>query len=101
MTPTTPVRLHLGRLFMTESILTLARSGTVEILKLLERHATGDAGDVSEARKEMNAAAIEGRGLVVSRYQVAPALNVVILTNEECSVSKCMLLSEFLDDLHD
>jgi sorbitol-specific phosphotransferase system component IIC len=67
----------------------------------LERHATGDSGDVSEARKEMNEAAIQSGGLVISRYQVAPALNVVILTNEAFSFTKCMLLSEFLDDLND
>jgi hypothetical protein len=101
MTPNSSPRFHHGRVFMTECIVILAREGKADILKCLERHLAGDWGDVSEARKEMNDAAVERRGLVVSRYRVMTALEIVILTKEDRSLTKLMLLNEFLDDLYD
>ena len=99
MTPNSSPRFH--HVFMTECIVILAREGKADILKCLERQLAGDWGDVSDARKEMNDAALERRGLIVSRYPVTPTRQMVILTNEDRSLTKLMLLSEFLDDLYD
>lgn len=101
MTPGSSLRFHHGRVFMTECIVILARAGKADILKCLERHLTGDWGDASDARKEMNDAALERRGLIVSRYPVTPTQQMVILTNEDRSLTKLMLMNEFLDDLYD
>ncbi len=101
MTPSSSPRFQHGRVFMTECIVILARAGRGDILKCLERHLAGDWGDVSDARKEMNDAALERPGLIVSRYPVTPTQQMVILTNEDRSLTKLMLLNEFLDDLYD
>jgi hypothetical protein len=90
-----------GRVFMTSNVVTRVRRGELNVLQYLERHLTCDWGDASEARKELNDAAVEHRGVIVSRYGVPPALQIVIVTNGDRSLTKVMLLTEFLDDLYD
>jgi hypothetical protein len=92
--------IYLGRVFITESVVTVARNGLVNILECLERHSARDWGQVSEARKEMNEFALETRGLIVSRYSIN-TIQIVIVSNEEYSLTKCMVLGEFLEDIDD
>lgn len=103
MSPSTssPRFFSHGRVFMTSYIVTQARRGELNVLQYLERHLTCDWGEVSEARKEMNDAAVENRGVIVSRYDVPPTLQIVIVTNGDRSLTKVMLLTEFLDDIRD
>lgn len=100
MRPSTssPVFTH-GRVFMTSCIVTRVREGRLNVLQCLERHITCDWGDVSESRKEMNDLAVERRGTIVSRYRISPTLEIVVVTNDDRSLTKVMLLTEFLDDI--
>jgi len=100
-TPAAPLFPH-GRMFMTESIVNLAREGKADILKCLDRHLTGDWGDAPEMRKAMNDIAVaQSRGAIVSRFRITPEIQIVILTTEDRSLTKLMLVNESLDDLYD
>lgn len=90
-----------GRVFMTSCIVTRVREGQLNVLQYLERHLICDWGDASDARKEMNDVAVEHRGVIVSRYQISPTLQIVIVIKEDRSLTKVMLLTEFLDDISD
>src|SRR5690348_9270578 len=94
-------RFRHGRLFLTSGIVAQAREGKINVLQSLERHLACDWGDASEARKEMNDAAVESRGALISRYQTPSSTPIIIVTNEDRSLTKVMLQDEFLDDTSD
>lgn len=91
-------KIVIGRLCMTESVITLARTGIVDILQLLERHEVCDWGKISEARKALNESGVKDGRQIVSRYDVAPGLTIIIYTIEGLRITRCMELGEFLDD---
>lgn len=94
---TTGSSIRIGRLCMTESVLALVRREIVDVLSLLERHAAGDWGSVSEARKEMNGADLAGQREIISRYELTSTVTIVIFTMESCRITRCMQLGEFLE----
>lgn len=103
MTPTPPAPLFPhGRMFLTESIVKLAREGQADILKCLDRHLSGDWGDIQPMRRDMNDVALAQEcGAIISRYELSPDVKIVIVTTADRSLTKLMLLPEFLDDIGD
>jgi hypothetical protein len=91
-------KIVIGRLCLTETVITLVRTGVVDILQLLERHEICDCGNISEARKALNESGVKDGGQIVSRYDVAAGLTIVIYTIEGLRITRCMELGEFLDD---
>ena len=103
MSSSTPSSLFPhGRLFITSVVVTRVREGNVDILRCLDRHLGGDWGDVSEARRAMNDAAVTtGDGAIISRYLTSGSPCVVIITDKDRSLTKGMSRDEFLDDIRD
>lgn len=102
MTPTPSAPLSHGRMFMTESIVKLAREGQADILKCLDRHLSGDWGDIRPLRRDMNELALaQGSGAIISQYDLTPDIRIMIVTTSDRSLTKLMLRAEFLDDIDD
>jgi len=63
--------------------------------QLVERHATGDFGDLDEEDKASNRAAIQDGGRVFSSYEIAPRIKVYVITEADRSATTLLLPSEY------
>jgi len=96
-----PPKFPHGRVYMTARLISLVREGKIDALGYLERHLSGDWGDLSRLERQANEAALAGGRLFVSRFNISSGLILVIVTNLERRLTKLMLLCEFLDDIDD
>jgi hypothetical protein len=91
---TSPPRFVPGRLIITAGIDALKREGRLNPLPYLRRHVRADWGDLCEADRRRNDAALVSGERQLSSYQVAPDLTLWIITEADRSVTT-LLLSEY------
>ncbi len=85
---------HLGDVVATpQSICVLSESG-ISVQSLLQRHATGDWGDVCEEDRATNDALQYGDRLL-SSYVISDVCKVWIITEWDRSVTTILLPSEY------
>jgi len=72
-----------GHVVRTFSALDAMLTNHVSQCSLLERHCSGDFGDVGSAQRLRNLRAIAGQGRVVSAYPIAPRNTVWVMTRRE------------------
>lgn len=86
-----------GEVMMTSGIASIASNerGMETVLKCLERHCSGDWGDLDEDDKELNNAALnEGEGRIFSAYETDVG-SIYIITESDRSVTTILLPEEY------
>ena len=89
MTP----RFPLGQVVATPGALTALRMSNQTAAEFLERHVTGDWGDLDAHDKAANEAAINDGDRILSAYALADRTRIYIITEADRS-STCILLPE-------
>lgn len=84
--PTRPL-FTFGTLKLNEKVQWLDSKGLIEPLRYVQRHIRGDWGELSEAEYQSNRDALQSQGVLTSRYTITPRLALVILTNEDRSLT--------------
>lgn len=89
-------RFATGHLVASESVDALVREGRLNPIEYLRRHVQGDWGAVTDAEWDQNQAALTaGQGRLFSTYQVAPDLNLWIITEADRSITSMLLPGEY------
>ena len=86
-----------GELMMTSGIASImaADRGSGIVLNCLERHCSGDWGDLSKDDKKLNKAALkEGEGRIFSAYETDVG-SIYIITESDRSVTTILLPEEY------
>ncbi|MBT1536039.1 hypothetical protein B7R78_0002405 [Ralstonia solanacearum] len=90
-----PPRLRLGQLLATPAAAAALTESGVSIFTLLNRHARGDWGDLSEEdHRQNNLAAIAGQR-VLSSYELPNGRKVWVLTEWDRSVTTILLPEDY------
>jgi len=86
---------HLGDVVATpQSICVLSQSG-MSLLDLLQRHATGDWGDVCEEDRVANNDALQYGDRLLSSYVLSESCKVWVITEWDRSVTTILLPCEY------
>ncbi len=88
-------KFKLGRVQMTAGVQALIRSGHLDPLVYLRRHAAGDWGDLDEHDKAVNERSLRDDLQLFSMYQISPTLKVYVITEWNRSVTTLLLPSEY------
>lgn len=99
MTEPTPApllpRLPLGHLLATPAACVALQAAGVSVFKLLNRHACGDWGDLSdEDRQQNNLAAVTGQR-VLSSYPLPTGQKIWIITEWDRSATTVLLPDDY------
>ena len=84
-----------GSTIMTPKVQAILPS--VDLIPLLERHVSGDWGDIDEADKARNDAALKSRESLLSVYKTpaSPEGEIWVLTEANRSITTFLLPSEY------
>ena len=86
---------HLGDVVATpQSICVLNESG-ISVQSLLQRHATGDWGDVCEEDRVANNDALQYGDRLLSSYAISENIKIWVITEYDRSVTTILLPSEY------
>lgn len=87
---------NTGTLTVTHSINVLVAQGQLNPFPYLRRHLDGDWGDLCEADRRRNDAALKsGTARLFSSYHVRPDLTIWIITEWDRSVTTLLLPSDY------
>lgn len=86
-------KFRIGRLLSTPGA--LARISHGEMLRALERHASGDWGSVCSEDAEANAAAVHERARLLSSYTTTEGVRFWVITEADRSVTTVLLPEEY------
>ena len=96
VSPATCRRFSPGKIVMTRGVHALFQQGRLNPVAYLHRHLNGDWGDLDDCDKQQNDAALaSGEDRLFSSYQVAPSLQLWIITEWDRSVTTLLLPSEY------
>jgi hypothetical protein len=87
-------RFTLGRTLATRGALEVMRLLGINSSKLLDRHITGDWGDLDDADKQQNELSVNERFRILSAYKVGKNENLWVITEADSSVTTILLPSE-------
>ena len=94
-TPRSPdARFVLGRLLATPGALELLDRTNTDGLKLLQRHQSGDWGDLSPGDGAANEFSVRHGLRILSSYRVTPSERVWIITEADRSATTVLLPGE-------
>ena len=89
-------RFFPGETVVTCGVDALVQQGRLNPVPYLHRHLNGDWGDLDDYDKRQNDAALEsGEDRLFSSYQIAPGLQLWIITESDRSVTTLLLPSEY------
>ncbi len=89
-------KFKIGQLAATAGVDALVKQGRLDPTSYLRRHVSGDWGDVDEAERQQNDAALaSGDSRLFSVYRIAPDLNLWIITEWDRSVTTMLLPGEY------
>lgn len=86
--------LSLGRVRVTRSARIALEAACVNVRDLLENHATGDFGDVTQDEKAANVAAVADGGMVTSLYPIPGSGGCIVVNTEGSRTSTVVCLAE-------
>lgn len=89
-------RFSHGRVILSDGVHHLVQQGRLNVLHYLERHLSGDWGDVPPERKRANEYGVNGRELLFSRYALTPTSRLYIITEGDRSVTSLWLVRRVL-----
>ncbi|VFR23784.1 FIG146805: Plasmid related protein [plant metagenome] len=73
----------IGSLQLSEKVHWLASKGLIDPLPYVQRHLRGDWGDIDEASRQANDAALRQDEPVRSIYRITPQLELIVITAED------------------
>lgn len=85
----------LGATVATPPALSVLEAAGTDAATLLDRHVSGDWGDLNDEDKAVNTAAVKDGERILSSYEVAPGRKVWIITEWDRSVTTLLLPSEY------
>jgi len=85
----------LGHVVRTPNALEALSDSKVSEASLLERHRSGDFGDVSSADRDSNLAAIENGGRVFSAYRITPYRTLWVITDADRAMTNVLMPAEY------
>ena len=89
-------RFAPGRVLMTCGVDALVRQGRINPVPFLQRHLSGDWGELDDSDRCQNDAALKsGQDRLFSSYQVGHELRLWIITEWDRSVTTLLLPSEY------
>jgi len=89
-------KFPLGRIVMTRGVQAALFNQGLNPVKFLDRHASGDWGDLDEGDKQMNDRAVKhGDDRIFSSYKVGDELTVWVITEADRSVTTLLLPEEY------
>ena len=88
-------RFRLGTLCGTPGALDALRTAGMDIADLLQRHVTGDWGDVDAEDRETNERAVQHGGQIVSSYVLSTQVKVWVISEADRSVTTLLLPEEY------
>ena len=89
-----PIKFSLGQVVVTRSCLNYAQEHGVNLTELVERHASGDDGDLCKADQQLNDLAIETEGRIFSSYLINKK-KFFVITEWDRSVTTVMLAEDY------
>ena len=72
-----------------------AKVGRAGLIRLLERHLSGDWGDTCESDARTNEEALHSGNRIISWYQVSKELRIMIITEADRSATTILLPEEY------
>ncbi|MDO3621719.1 hypothetical protein Q3O98_11475 [Ralstonia pseudosolanacearum] len=88
-------RLALGQLVATPAAVAALSEARVSIYLLLNRHARGDWGELSEEDRQQNELAVTTDQRVLSSYRLSNKRKVWIITEADRSVTTVLLPEDY------
>ena len=88
-------RFPLGRIVATPGALKAMEAAGVNPLNLIDRHWSGDWGDLSEEDKQENEFSVDKELRILSAYVIAPNVKVWIITEADRSATTILLPEEY------
>ena len=85
----------LGQLVATPGALAALEANGAGCAEFLERHVTGDWGDLCDEDKKSNEEAIEQGLRILSAYRLEDGTKLWVITEADRSSSCCLLPSEY------
>ena len=86
-------RFRCGQLCATPAA--LDKVGRAGLIRLLERHLSGDWGDNCESDARANEEALRSGNRIISWYQVSKELRIMIITEADRSATTILLPEEY------
>ena len=85
---------NLGRVFGTPAALAILEKNNLTPMQFLERHVTGDFGDLCDEDKEANNEAIWNEERILSAYMVGDQ-KIYVITEADRSSTTLLISSEY------
>lgn len=86
-------RFRCGQLCATPAA--LDKVGRAGLIRLLERHLSGDWGDTCKSDARANEEALHSGNRIISWYQVSKELRIMIITEADRSATTILLPEEY------
>lgn len=93
--PAKPALFHIGRLLATPMALRTLEQHGVSPKQLLDRHVSGDWGDVSMEDAKANQEALNSGSRLLSAYAIADCVRIWIITEARGTCTTVLLPSEY------
>lgn len=87
------VRFRCGQLCVTPAV--LKKLAPMELISLINRHRSGDWGDISEHDASVNEEALRHKERVISWYTASTGEHIMIVTEADRSVTTILLTDEY------
>lgn len=89
------LKLHPGRLVATHGALHALEDNGQGCTEFLERHLSGDWGDLCDEDKQANEDALENRLRILSAYKLPDGTRIWIITEADRSATTVLLPEEY------
>ena len=89
-----PHLFQLGQVVVTRNCLNYAQEHGINLTELIERHVSGDDGDLCKADKQLNDLSIKEDGRVFSSYQTN-GVKIYVVTEWDRSYTTIMLAEDY------
>lgn len=86
---------ELGQVVGTPGVLEALAEAGVSVASLLDRHACGDWGNISDEDALLNREAVTAGERILSAYQVNSELRIWVLTEHDRTVTTVLLPDEY------
>jgi hypothetical protein len=86
---------NLGQIVATPGALALLEKHNMTPMQFLQRHVTGDFGELCDEDREANNEAIWNEERILSSYKINETDKIWIITEADRSTSSCLLPEEY------
>jgi hypothetical protein len=88
----TPPRFRHGRVIMSSRVSDLVQQGRLNVQSYLQRHLSGDWGEVSARTLQANEAALRTKEALFSAYAIDSELKLWIITEADRTVTTLLII---------